>query len=203
MPPRPVQRIERVLISFVVIALLLTDAVPQSPIPQGNWTPKMEQSAELVVAKQVESIRTQDGLPRLKRSPATRELVQLVCTAAAKGSDVNEPKFGALETYVTDDLSAKTEPLKLIALGTADDAASGTRRRVFSDKDWPRYSVIVQLDLSSRPDAPRFRVGIVRRGSQFSEFIAPITFDHPVRDSNDWKELVAPQCRGLHSQSQN
>jgi len=89
-----------------------------------------------------------------------------------------------LRTYVTNDLSAETEPLKELTLG-----------RFYPAKKWPRYSVIVELTRTATPSIPSIRsalrVGQVRLWS----FFAPLLFDEPFKGMNEWKKQVAPDCK--------
>jgi len=139
-------------------------------------------------------MRTTAKLPELRRVTASAVEVQLVCTAARTGKEVFDPRFGGLETYVTVDLAAETEPLRTVALGTPWRADGGPRYSLYF-KDWPRYSVVVQLDRDSKPDHPIYVVGVARRPSAVAEFFAPITYDNPIEDSRDWKKQVGPACR--------
>jgi hypothetical protein len=166
----------------------------------GNeWSSKQRNTAADRVAKQVDAIRTSAKLPPLRRVNPSAEEVELVCTAALTGRKVNDPAFGDLLTYVTRDLSAETEPLKRVALGTAacespKQCRDGeTRYRAYPDK-WRRYSVIVERSASSTPDDLVYTVGIARRPSAQLEFFAPLGFDNPFQ-ANDWKKQVAPECR--------
>jgi hypothetical protein len=151
----------------------------------------------------LEAIRASAKLPPLKRvAPSVAER-ELVCTAAVTGRTVHDPVFGNLGTYVTRDLLAETEPLKVVALGTSacrtpqPCAESDARYKVYSDKDSGRYSVIVERNPNSTPDQPVYTVGVARRASALKEFFAQITFDNPIKDSNEGKKQVAPECRNL------
>jgi len=84
-----------------------------------QWSAKSRRDAEDAVARQLESMRASAKLSKLKRVHASVVEVQLVCTGALTGNQVSDPRFGALETYVTDNLSAETESLKRVALGTS------------------------------------------------------------------------------------
>ena len=150
-----------------------------------------------MVAQKIDAVRSSAGLHKLKRvEPSTAEL-EFVCTAAVTGNEIRDPRWGGLDTYLTTDLAAETEALKTLALGTVQDKEGGPRRSIYRDKDWPRYSLVVELDRTSGPDRPVFRIGVARRGSALSEFFAPVTYDRPLHDANDWKEQVDPACRGL------
>jgi hypothetical protein len=84
--------------------------------------------------------------------------------------------------------------MKLVAFGTSQDARDGSRYRVYSDKDWGRYSVAVELNQDSTPQSPVYTVGIARRQSQLMEFLGRMSFDKPIADSSDWKKQVDPAC---------
>jgi hypothetical protein len=108
-----------------------------------EWSPKLRRKAADQVAKQVEAIRASAKLPPLKRVKPSLEELELVSTAALTGREVHDPAFADLRTYVTDDLSAETESLKIVALGTAackspNQCREGeTRYKVYPDK-WRR-----------------------------------------------------------------
>lgn len=121
--------------------------------------------------------------------------VQLVCTSALTGKDVVDPSDGTLKIYTTRDLSVENESLKLIALGTALDAQTNTRYRVYADKDWDRFSVAVDIGRGSEPQVPVYVVGIARRQSKAMDILGRLTFDNPIKDSTDWRAQVAPACR--------
>jgi hypothetical protein len=106
------------------------------------------------------------------------------------------PAQGALEDH-HDRLpgSPRHRQLKLVALGTSQFPDGGPRRPVYSDKGWPRYSVVVFLDESSTPGHAVYRVGVARRPSAFAEWLAPISGDNPVKDAKEWKGQVVPACR--------
>jgi hypothetical protein len=92
--------------------------------------------------------------------------------------------MGGLETYATDDLSAETEPLKELTVG-----------RSYPAKEWPRYSVIVELSANSTLEHPEYTVGVARRPSAASEFFAPLFFDVPFKGMNELKKQVVPDCK--------
>jgi len=164
-----------------------------------EWSSKLRHTAADQVAKQVDAIRASAKLPPLKRVNPSLEELELVCTAAITGRKVRDPAFADLSTYVTHDLSAETEPLKIVALGTAACQSpkqcpdGGTRYRVYPD-NWRRYSVIVERNASSTPNDLVYTVGIARRPSALLEFFAPLGFDNPFA-ANKWKKQVAPECR--------
>jgi hypothetical protein len=189
--------LSRRLITAIAITGFATSLTAQSvTVANTQWSEESQRGAEDAVARKLESMRATAKLPELRRVPASVVEVQLVCTAARTGTKVFDPRFGGLETYVTDDLSVETEPLKVVALGTSQSADGGPPYQVYS-KDWPRYSVVVQLDRSSKPDHPIYMIGIARRPSLLAELFAPITYDNPIEDSRDWKKQVDPACRKL------
>lgn len=154
--------------------------------------PLIDRTAVDRVAKAIDVMRQQEHLPKLKRRRATQEEVQLVCTAAITGPSVHEPKFGALQVYSTTDPSGHPESLKVIAFGTSYDSQSGTRYRVYSDKDWGSYAVVVYSSQSA-DGAPTFTIGASRH-SRMNDLFGWLTFEHPISDSTDWKKQIAPQC---------
>ena len=172
--------------------LLAAPVAAQSSQPV--WTMASKQQAEAQIGKRIDETRRGANLPPLKRIKASESEVELVCTAALTGSEVHDPMLSNLHTYVTDDLNIGNEYLTLVALGTSGTPDSGKRWRVYSDKSWPRFSVVVLLDSTSNTDHPVYRVGLARRPSAFDEHIAPLTGDNPAKDGSDWKKQVAPPC---------
>jgi hypothetical protein len=164
-------------------------------VPSSPWTAQDQQKAEQKIADKIEAMRRSAGLPPLKRTQPSIVEIQLVCTAALTGKEVHDPRYGGLETYVTDDLNVEKEGLKLVSLGTSQFTGENFRRPVYSDRGWPRFSVVVDIDSTSKPDAIRYRVGVTRRGSAISEFLAPMTYDNPIKDSKDWQDQVVAACR--------
>ncbi len=186
----------RQFIGTIAIWAILLSAAGQSPAPAGQpWTTKLRLQAEDRVAAKLDAMRAAAGLPKLRRVQPSVAEAQLVCTAARTEKPVHDPAFGGLETYVTRDLSAETEPLRIIAFGTSEDAQGGSRYRVYSDKDWPRYSVVVELNRNSTSDSSLYTVGVARRQSTLMEFLGRSTFDSPHQDSTDWRTQVDPACR--------
>jgi hypothetical protein len=103
-----------------------------------------------------------------------------------------EPSWGELETYITDDLSSVSPVLKAEALGKPIARPENGRSSVpLSDREFSRYSVVVELDASSVPSAPRYRVGIARRLSRWNELIDPVFAE----DHGGWKREVALPCK--------
>jgi hypothetical protein len=150
---------------------------------------------ETRVAQMIEGMRGQSGLPPLKRRPPSKEEVQLVCTAAATGKSVREPRSGTLRIYFAHDMSEQPEGLKVVALGSSLDPRNNTRYPVYADKDWSRFSVVVFAVLSGRDNARMYAIGVARHTSALKEAFAPMTFDHPVSDSEDWKKQIATECQ--------
>jgi hypothetical protein len=175
----------------VVVAVLTISAYAQTTRRStSEWSSKSERAAEDAVASKFEMIRASAKRPALKRvNPSMIEL-ELVCTAALTGRTVGDPVMGGLETYATDDLSAETEPLKELTLG-----------RAYPTKKWPRYSVIVERNASSKPEHPEYTVGVARRPSAALEFFAPLFSDVPFKGINEWKKQVAPDCKNRKTES--
>ena len=173
----------RLFVSLVVLAVLTVWTYAQTTEPSASeWSAKSKRAAEDVVASEIKIVRAAAKRPALKRvNPSISEL-ELVCTAAITGRKVWDPIFAGLQTYVTDDLSAETEPLRKATLG-------------LPAKKWPRYSVIVQLSANSKPEHPEYTVGVARRPSAALEFFAPLMFDEPFKGMNEWKKQVAPECK--------
>ncbi len=181
----------KLFLRLVVLAVLTISAYAQTTQPSASESSaKLKRAAEDVVASKIVLMRATAKRPALKRvNPSVREL-ELVCTAALTGRKVGDPIFAGLETYVTDDLSAETEPLKELTLG-----------RFYPAKKWPRYSVIVELSANSKPEHPEYTVGVARRPSAALEFFAPLFFDAPFKGMNDWKKQVAPDCKNLKNET--
>jgi hypothetical protein len=175
----------KLFLSSGVAAALTISAYAQTTQPSASeWSAKSKRAAQDAVASKIEMMRASAKRPALERvSPSMREL-GLVCTAALTGRKVGDPIFSGLETYVTNDLSAGTEPLKELTVG-----------KFYPAKKWPRYSVIVELSANSKPERPEYTVGVARRPSAALEFFAPLFFDVPFKGINKWKEQVAPDCK--------
>src|ERR1700731_2459176 len=175
----------KLVLRSVVLAALTISAYAQTTQPSASeWSAKSKTAAEDAVASKIEMMRAAAKRPTLERvNPSMREL-ELVCTAALTGQKVGDPVFAGLGTYVTDDLSVETEPLKELTLG-----------RFYPAKKWPRYSVIVELSANSEPEHPVYTVGVARRPSAALEFFAPLFFDVPFKGINEWKKQVAPDCK--------
>lgn len=187
----------------VVAAVLTISVYAQTTQQNGtDWSSKSRQPAEDTVANKIDAIRVSAKLPPLKRVKPSVEELELICTAALTERKVGDPIFADLQTYVTNDLTAETEPLKVVALGSEacrgkpPSCSEGNPRRLFySDRKWPRYSVIVERNPSSTPENPVYTVGVARRPSALQEFFAPLEFDVPFKGMNKWKKEVAPECR--------
>jgi hypothetical protein len=157
-----------------------------------EWSLELRRTAADQVAKQVDALRASAKLPPLKRVKPSLEELELVCTAALTGRQVHDPAFADLRTYVTNDLSAETEILKIVALGTV--ACQSPKQCPAYPEKWRRYSVIVERNASGTPNDLIYTVGIARRPSAQMEFFAPLGFDNPFA-ANEWKKQVAPECR--------
>ena len=189
---------------FALLALLSSFYAQTAPDTRANWPRKSRQEAEDRIAARIDAIRASAKLPALERAAPSLREVELVCTAAVTGKRVGDPVFGGLDMYVTADLSADVEAEKVVALGTEacvegprNPACSGgnPRRLSYPVKSWPRYSVIVERNPGSTDANPAYTVGVARRPSAAREFFAPLFFDVPFKGGNDWKKLVAPECR--------
>jgi hypothetical protein len=188
----------KLLLALAVSGLLVEKTVPaQTMASQGAPSSPIVRhpASEDAIDRNLRAIRASRGLPRLKRVPASELELELTCTAAVTGQEVHDPELGNLRTYVTSDLTSQPEQLKLVALGTSQFPDGGPRKPVYSDKSWPRYSVVVFLDKRSTPDHPVYLVGVARRPSALAEWMTPISGDNPVKDAKDWKRQVAPACR--------
>jgi hypothetical protein len=128
----------RLLIVVIVILGISLPLIAQRPADATTqWSAVSRRRSEDTVAAKLESMRSAAGLSRLRRvQPSTAEL-QLVCTEAKTGKDVHDPAYGGLYTYLTGDLSAETEALRVVALGTSEGDRVGSRYRVYSDRDCP------------------------------------------------------------------
>lgn len=156
--------------------------------------PSIDRAAQDRVAQAIDLMREKENLAKLKRQQPSKEEVQLVCTAAA-GASVHEPN-GTLQVYRTDDLSGLPEALKVIAFGTSYDPRTDRRYRVYSDKSWPSYDVVVYSYVSANGNRS-FTVGVSRH-SRMNDLFGWMAFDHPISDSTDWKKQIAPECRNQH-----
>ncbi|QNI35876.1 hypothetical protein [Edaphobacter albus] len=188
----------KLLFALAVSALLVEQTVPaQTMSVQGVSSSSVvrQPASEDAVERNIRAIRSGSGLPRLKRVPPSESELELTCTAAVTGQEVHDPELGNLRTYVTSDLTSQPEQLKLVALGTSQFPDGGPRKPVYSDKSWPRYSIVVFLDKSSTPDHPVYLVGVARRPSALAEWMTPISGDNPVKDGKDWKRQVVSACR--------
>jgi hypothetical protein len=188
----------KLLLALAISSLAVGQAFPsQTAAPQRSIGSSVvrQHSAEDEIERHLQAIRLSSGLPRLKRVPASDSELELTCTAAQTGQEVHDPELGNLRTYVTSDLANQTEQLKLVALGTSQFPDGGPRRPVYSDKSWPRYSVVVFLDESSTPGHTVYRVGVARRPSAFAEWLSPISGDNPVKNAKEWKGQVVLPCR--------
>jgi hypothetical protein len=147
------------------------------------------------VAQIIGQMRSQSGLIQLRRLTPSKEELQLVCTAAVTGKSLHEPMFGALQIYFADDVSEQAEALKVVALGSSLDSKTNTRYPVYADKDWGRFSVVVFAVQPSRNNSGTYAIGVARHASRMKELFSPMTFDHPVSNSEDWKMQIATECR--------
>lgn len=167
-------------ILIVPLGLVLLASLPQLPAQ----TPLRQSSEEKKVVDTFVRIRASAGLPALKVVRPSKAEVQLVCTAAASG---RLAEYGELAIYVTEVPSLESPELKRLAtnkFGPPDENGFST------DKEWPRFSVVVFLD--SRSDGrPKYRVGINRRVSRFGEMTDRFFAD----DYGAWKNEVAPACK--------
>jgi hypothetical protein len=181
----------KLFLRLVVLAALAISAYAQTTKPSASeWSAKSKRAAEDAVASKIAMMRAAAKRPTLERvNPSMREL-ELVCTAALTGQKVGDPVFAGLGTYVTDDLSVETEPLKELTLG-----------RFYPAKKWPRYSVIVELSANSEPEHPVYTVGVARRPSAALEFFAPLFFDVPFKGINEWKKQVAQDCKNRKTET--
>jgi hypothetical protein len=184
------------LFEAIGISGLIWSLSGQGPVPeQSQWTVASRHRAEDQVAAKLESMRTVSRLPKLRRMPPSVAEVQLVCTAARTGTKAHDPASGNLWTYETRNLSAETEALRLVAFGTSQEAKGASRYKVYSDTDWPHYSVVVQFNRGSTQDTPLYTVGVARLQSPLMEFLGRSSFDDPTSDSTDWKKQIDPECR--------
>jgi hypothetical protein len=193
---------QRFMESFALLAMTLSLHAQSLQPGATDWPSTSRLEAEDTVANKINAVRSSAKLPPLKRaSPSLRE-TELVCTAAVTGRKVGDPFFSNLSTYVTADLSAENEAVKMVALGSEvcrgkppSCYEGNPRRLVYSDRKWPRYSVIVERNKSSTPENPVYTVGVARRPSTLQEFFAPLEFDVPFKGMNEWKKEIAPECR--------
>jgi hypothetical protein len=167
--------------TFVIVplGLILLTILPQLPAQ----TPQRQTSAEKIVVETFVRMRHSAGLPALKVVQPSKAEVQLVCTAAATGKFA---EYGELIIYVTEDPGLESPELKRLAT----NKFGPTSENGFTDKEWPRFSVVVFLD-SSSDGRLRYRVGINRRVSRFGEVIDRFFAE----DYSAWKNEISPACK--------
>ena len=192
--------IRRILV-LCVVALAPCSLIHSQASNSEFWPKDAKRKAEKLVADKIKSIRSSNKLPPLSLVKPSREQRELVCSAAATGKQIHD-SIGNLMVYVTQDLSEINETLTSVALGTAacqkgSICTNGQTRYPLGWKDAPRFSVVVErTPRTDQQTKPTYTVGVVRRPTAAAEFFAPITYDNPVKDANDWKEQVVSECRG-------
>jgi len=109
---------QRFIGSFALLAMTVSLHAQSLQQRADDWSSKSRREAEDTVANKINAVRASANLRPLKRAtPALRE-VELVCTAAVTGRKEGDPIFSGLGTYVTADLSAENEAIKVVALGS-------------------------------------------------------------------------------------
>ena len=185
-----------------MVGLTISVVYPQTTQPSGvDWSPKLRRAAENALVDKINDIRTSAKLPPLERASPSVEELELVCTAAFTGRKVGDPLFADLETYVTDDLSVETEPLKDAALGPEPCRGPRSWYPAYCHRKRPRYSVIIERNANSTPDKPVYTVGVARRPSAILEFFGPLMSDVPFKGMNEWKKQVVPECQNRKTES--
>src|SRR5437016_2405292 len=121
--------------AIAVVGLTMSLSTHTATSRSVKCSSKLRRTSADQVSKQVDAIRASAKLPPLTRVRPSREELELICTAALTGRKVNDPAFADLRTYVTHDLSAETETLKIVALGTRACSPDGeTRCREYPEK---------------------------------------------------------------------
>jgi len=157
--------------------------VPSKEAPSGPLQGERDRATEDQVAKLFETIRVGAKLPRLWRIKHHDRLEQEVCTMAQTGT-FPEPLPGVYKTFQPDLISPE---LKKTALFNGSDTKS--------NPDYERYSVAVWRTTDAKSGKPTYWVAIALFPSAASEFFWTY-FTDDVFFRNDWKEHIAPQCRG-------
>jgi hypothetical protein len=171
--------------------IVLSVALTLHALARAQTAPKPAQRQlgrlEDEVSRLFEAIRAKDGLPPLTRINHRQSLQQLVCSAAALNAPVWRENRPAAVMYRTGDPRSASQGLEQIAAYKDALDAKGQPRIT-------RYAVAVWQSSSHEDDVAVYWVGVQVYTSAWWEFIdSNFTDDRPYR--NDWKRLVAPQCR--------
>ena len=147
-------------------------------------------SLEDEVAKQFDSIRQRQSLPRLERIGNTKRLRELVCTAGMRGKPPEAFRACGTIFYSAANPDDSTPKLEQIALYDAKTKSDHSTFRV------QRYAVAVWPVETPGASAKTYWIGIDIFMSPFGEF-----FDNNLTDTihykNLWKEEVADACRSI------
>lgn len=181
------RRVFRSAGAVVLASILPTGAVSQAQSGAKERNPRTRDEDQ--VAHLFEALRAKEELPRLTRIAHRESLEELVCTAALRDAAVwGENRPGAL-MYRTNDPASSNGDLEQIA----------RFKDPLERKDQPRitrYAVAVWPSSARESERPVYWVGVKVYMSAWREFIdSNFTDDRGYK--NEWKKLVAPQCRGV------
>jgi hypothetical protein len=173
---------------FALLLLSLLIANAQDPTPPRSTEVrdrKIFEEYERHLAQIFEMIRRENKLPKLSRISRRQELDQIACTAALNDANPYGHNSPAALVYATSDPTSVTEELESIAR--------------FNQVETPpnsRYAVAIWPGTDKENGQRIYWVGIKIYMSAFYEFIDnTFTDNRPYR--NQWKEMVAPACRGV------
>jgi len=156
---------------------------PSKEAPNRPLIGERDRANEDRIAKLFESIRTDAKLPRLGRIKHRERLEQELCTFVQTNTlPVHMP--GVYTTVQPDLISPE---LRKAALFNSLDANK--------NPNYDRYSVAVWRTTDAKSGEPTYWVAIAILPSAASEFFWTY-FTDDVFYRNDWKDHIAPQCRG-------
>jgi len=180
------QQVMRSQKSLVALFVLLSTSLsaqqvpaPSKEAPSRPLVGERDRAKEDRIAKLFDTIRTDAKLPRLGRIKRRERLEQELCTFAQKGTLPVGMGMPVVYTTVQPDLISPE--LRKAAL--------------FNNPNYERYSVAVWRTTDAKSGEPTYWVGIDILPSAASEFFWTY-FTDDVFYRNDWKEDIAPQCRG-------
>jgi hypothetical protein len=158
-------------------------AAPSKEAPSEPLLGERDSVTEDQVAKLFETIRAGAKLPRLWRIKHSDRLEQELCTMAQTDS-FPELLPGVYKTLQPDLISPE---LRKSALFNGSDAKS--------NPNYERYSVAVWRTTDAKSGKPTYWIAIALFKSAASEFFWTY-FTDDVFYRTDWKEHIAPLCRG-------
>jgi hypothetical protein len=156
---------------------------PSKEAPSVPLIGERDRAKEDRIAKLFETIRTDSKLPRLGRIKYRERLEQELCTYVQKAT--LPAHLPGLYTTLQPDLISPE--LRKTASFNNLDTKNGP--------NYERYSVAVWRTTDAKSGEPTYWVAIAILPSAASEFFWTY-FTDDVFYRNDWKEHIAPQCRG-------